>query len=740
MVAQSDNRNLVYLVMASIVPGFEYDIFISYRHNDNLDSWVTDFVQNLERELRGTLKDSVTIYFDKSPHDGLLETHNVDKSLEGKLKCLIFIPVISQTYCDPKSFAWQHEFCAFNKMAEESPIGRDIRLGNGNIASRILPIRIHDLDPDDKEIIENEISGTLRAIDFIYKEPGVNRPLKATDNKAENQNKTDYRNQVNKAANAVKEIAIAIKKPSNKTSGIENKGKPLKAKIPLKKPVLFSLLALTVAIASFFIYQLLSAASGPTNNELPALVDKSIVVLPFIDLSQEKDQGWFADGLTEEILNSLAQATDLKVISRTSSFAFKERNLPVQRIADSLGVNYVVEGSVRKSESGIRITVQLIRAVDGFHVWSNSYDRTLKDIFQVQHEIATRISENLDVSLDPDSFRQMHVAGTNNPEAYLAYLKGQELFREAHKNRYRILEYLKQANVSFDQALSLDPDFVSAIIFHSDYYLHYIDHSPDARNDTLSEESAYRLLQSDFEASLKRAHTEAEKDYYRLHAIMYSPDWSSMRPITERLLKSPEATRLFSNQSFSIVRLIYSMGFQKEITSMNKAILENDPLNIEIQRDMIWATMRDGNFEKALGEIRALNNATDPELIFYEFFILYNLGRHGAALELLKNKDRITMRFYDTAVAMLLAKQGKLQKAREVIANDPKKDYLLFAIDEVLGREAANREASLLDTQATGFALYYSYMYSPAQTPFDFSAAPNFAKRLKQIGVSIDQH
>ena len=116
--------------MPSIVPGFEYDIFISYRHNDNLDGWVTDFVQNLEKELKGTLKDSVSIYFDYNPHDGLLETHNVDKSLEGKLKCLIFIPILSQTYCDQKSFAWQHEFVAINKTAREDQFDRDIKLGN----------------------------------------------------------------------------------------------------------------------------------------------------------------------------------------------------------------------------------------------------------------------------------------------------------------------------------------------------------------------------------------------------------------------------------------------------------------------------------------------------------------------------------------------------------------------------------------------------------------------------------
>ena len=154
--------------MSSIVPTFEYDIFISYRHNDNKSGWVTEFVKALQEELAATIKEPVSVYFDSNPHDGLLETHNVNKSLEGKLKCIIFIPILSQTYCDPKSFAWQHEFCVFNRMANEgsageSPlwagqakgmglggVGRDIKLSNGNVASRILPIKIHDLDAEDK--------------------------------------------------------------------------------------------------------------------------------------------------------------------------------------------------------------------------------------------------------------------------------------------------------------------------------------------------------------------------------------------------------------------------------------------------------------------------------------------------------------------------------------------------------------------------------------------------------------
>ena len=168
--------------MASIIEGYTYDIFISYRQNDNkYDGWVTEFVDNLNKELEANIKDKISVYFDINPHDGLLETHSVDQSLEDKLKCLIFIPIISRTYCDPKSFAWQHEFCVFNKLAKEDQFGRDIRLTSGNVASRILPVKIHDLDPEDNTLLENELGGVLRCIEFIYKEPGVNRPLRANE-------------------------------------------------------------------------------------------------------------------------------------------------------------------------------------------------------------------------------------------------------------------------------------------------------------------------------------------------------------------------------------------------------------------------------------------------------------------------------------------------------------------------------------------------------------------------------
>src|SRR5665811_295421 len=180
--------------MASIIPGYEYDIFISYRQKDNKhDGWVTEFVNNLKGELESTFKEEISVYFDINPHDGLLETHDVNASLKEKLKCLIFIPVISQTYCDSKSFAWQHEFCAFNKLAKEDQFGRDIKLASGNIASRMLPVKIHDIDTEDNILLENELGGVLRSIEFIYKSAGVNRPLRSNeDHPRDNLNKTYY--------------------------------------------------------------------------------------------------------------------------------------------------------------------------------------------------------------------------------------------------------------------------------------------------------------------------------------------------------------------------------------------------------------------------------------------------------------------------------------------------------------------------------------------------------------------
>src|SRR5512136_1994464 len=161
--------------MSSIIEGYNYDIFISYRQKDNKhDGWVTEFVDNLKGELESTFKEEISVYFDINPHDGLLETHDVDASLKEKLKCLVFIPIISRTYCDPKSFAWEHEFKAFIDLTSKDQFGLKVKLPNTNVACRLLPIRIHDLETEDIKLCESVLFGVLRGIEFIFSEPGVN--------------------------------------------------------------------------------------------------------------------------------------------------------------------------------------------------------------------------------------------------------------------------------------------------------------------------------------------------------------------------------------------------------------------------------------------------------------------------------------------------------------------------------------------------------------------------------------
>jgi dienelactone hydrolase len=228
--------------MPSLISGYEYDIFISYRQKDNKgDRWVSEFVEALKTELESTFKEEISVYFDINPNDGLLETHDVDASLKEKLKCLVFIPIISRTYCDPKSFAWDHEFKAFIEQASQDQFGLKITLPNGNVANRLLPVRINDLDIADIKLLESILGGILRGVDFIYKSAGVNRPLRSKeDNPHDNLNHTIYRDQINKVALAVKDIIESMKAPvsasKEKDKRIAKKESEEKKEIKVEEP------------------------------------------------------------------------------------------------------------------------------------------------------------------------------------------------------------------------------------------------------------------------------------------------------------------------------------------------------------------------------------------------------------------------------------------------------------------------------------------------------------------------
>ena len=183
-------------------------------------------------------------------------------------------------------------------------------------------------------------------------------------------------------------------------------------------------------------------------------IQKSIAVLPFVNMSSDPEQEYFSDGIAEELLNVLAKIDGLKVAARTSSFSFKGQNKPVAEIAEVLGVRHFLEGSVRKSGTQIRITAQLIRVSDGFNMWSETYDRELVNIFAIQDEIAKAIVDELRVRLTDQT--QIASASTDNPEAYREYLQGRYFWD------LRTTEDLYRAAEHFDRATKLDPTYTDA--------------------------------------------------------------------------------------------------------------------------------------------------------------------------------------------------------------------------------------------------------------------------------------
>jgi TolB-like protein len=190
-----------------------------------------------------------------------------------------------------------------------------------------------------------------------------------------------------------------------------------------------------------------------------ASISPSIAVLPFANMSGDKEQEYFSDGLAEEIINALAQIQGLKVIARTSAFAFRGQNTDIRRIAETLGVTHVLEGSVRRAGNRIRVTAQLITAIDGSHLWSERYDRELADVFAVQDEISAAISEALKVRLSQTATPRH----TPTLPAYEALLKARHFHWKA------TLQSMDQAKVCYEQAIALDPKFAAAHVLYADF-------------------------------------------------------------------------------------------------------------------------------------------------------------------------------------------------------------------------------------------------------------------------------
>lgn len=550
--------------MASLITGFEYDIFISYRRKDNKhDGWVTEFVNNLKGELESTFKEETGVYFDINPHDGLLETDSVDKSLEEKLKCLIFIPIVSRTYCDPKSFAWKNEFQAFNKLAREDRFGRDIKLASGNVTSRILPVRIHDLDPEDKVLLENELGGVIRGIEFIYRESGVNRPLKADDDARENLNRTSYRNQINKVANAVKEIITAMKKQNQSSEVVSEK---LHEKTPayqsnLKRKILTgSIIFLALAVPGYFAVSKLVKPFGQ--------IEKSIAVLPFRNESPGDSNTYFINGIMEEIITNLKKITDLRVISRTSVEQFRNTSKTVPEIAKALGVNYILEASGQKYGSDFSLRVQLIRAVREDHLWAESYEKRIEsvnDICSIQRQIAHEIATKLKAVITPAEQKIIQQNPTNNLIAYQYFLQGTQYVSESG---------FDLALNMFNKAIDLDNEFALAYLSRS--LLHSTVFFTKGEHFSGSWENFDKLADSDIERAMELNPELPEIMLAKAEQLYAMHKYDEALKLLDKIENQMTNIPMFFTIKSIILRRKGEWG--KSINDMNRALLL-DPLN-----------------------------------------------------------------------------------------------------------------------------------------------------------------
>ena len=206
-----------------------------------------------------------------------------------------------------------------------------------------------------------------------------------------------------------------------------------------------------------------------TSSMPPSIPKKSVAVLPFINISNDPEQEYFSEGIAEEILNSLAHLNDLKVAGRTSSFQFRERGFDLRRVGHRLGVHTVLEGSVRKQGNRLRVTVQLVSVEDGFHLWSEKYDRQMDDIFAIQDEIALSVTEKLKITL-LENEKENIKAKTENKEAYDYYLKGRFYWNRRGTGLKKGLDF-------FLKAIELDPNFSLAHSAIAETYALFAFHS-----------------------------------------------------------------------------------------------------------------------------------------------------------------------------------------------------------------------------------------------------------------------
>ncbi|MGD9257523.1 MAG: tetratricopeptide repeat protein, partial [Gammaproteobacteria bacterium] len=321
--------------------------------------------------------------------------------------------------------------------------------------------------------------------------------------------------------------------------------------------------------------------------------DRSIAVLPFVNMSSDPEQEYFSDGLSEELLNLLAQVPDLTVASRTSAFSFKGKDVKIAQVAAELNVAHVLEGSVRKAGNQVRITAQLIDAERDVHLWSETWDRTLEDVFAIQDEIASSVVDELKVTL----LGQAPEVATTDPEAYNLFLQGRHLVRQGSR------ESMLRAIEVFEQALAIDPNYAPAWNGIGTAYTNLAGSNaiPQAEGYATAKEMAEKALSVD---------PESAQSYVGLGWLArVDGDYeTAARHIEQALKLAPNDDKVLNAAAVLLGDLLRP----EEDLRIQKLLVERDPVNPSAYHNMGVVFYSLGNMDAAVASFdKALTLSPD---------------------------------------------------------------------------------------------------------------------------------